>query len=266
MQSEIDKTITFSTDAATLAVFDPECLAERVNARCDWWCGLFAELEEVAEGKVAFISTATDGIFKARITSGDLFPHERDYARERLGPLGLEVKSGRVFIGKGELITGGDHAPEPGSVREGEGSFVEMPPGLYDLWFFSIEWFESSLWWNVNGNKPDDAPADLVIVLTPRTSAFKCLTTEPRLSGLENSFLFPSSTRQVGPAPGLLFTTEVWKSPSGLTLKPGGPCSYKPTLKDFSGLAWRDKISVRVLSVDHVSQTTIVELVEKFSS
>jgi hypothetical protein len=266
MQHEVNRTITFWTDTATLAVFDPECLAERVNAGCDWWCGSFTKIEEVAEGKVAFISTAADGVFKVRITSGELSPHERDYAKERLGPLGLEVKSGRVFVGKGERITGGGFAPDPVHVCEGEGSFVEIPPGKYDLLVISVEWFESPLWWNMDGNRPDDAPADLVVVLTPRTSAFKRLTVEPRLNGVENSFLFASSTRQVGPAPGLVFATEVWKSPSGLTLKAGDPSSYKPKLKDFSGLAWRDKISVRVLSVDHEAQTTQVELVEKLPS
>ncbi len=266
MQHEVNQIITFWTDTATLAVFDPECLAERVNAKCDWWCGSFTEIEEVAEGKASFISTAADGVFRVRITSGELSLHERDYAKERLGPLGLEVKSGRVFVGKGERITGGGFAPDAAHVREGEGSFVEMPTGQYDLLVFSIEWFDSPLWWNMNGTRPHDAPADLVVVLTPRTSAFKRLTAEPRLGGVENSFLFASSTRQVGPAPGLVFATEVWKSPSGLTLKAGGPCSYKPTLKDFSGLAWRDKINVRVISVDHAAQTTQVELVEKLPS
>lgn len=265
MHHEINKAITFSTDTATLSVFDPECLKHRLNTACDWWCGSFAGLEEVANGRVAFISVAADGVFKVRITSGDLASNERDYATERLGPLGLEVKSGKVFVGPGERITGGGFAPDAARLRDGEGTIVDIPPGKYDLLVYSVEWFESPRWWNSDGTRPDDTPPDFVVVLSPRTSDFKRLTNEPRISGVGSTFLFASTTRQVGPALGLVFTTEVWKNPAGLTLKAGGPGSYKPLLQDFSGLTWRDKVSVRVLSIDHQAQTTSVELVKKLS-
>lgn len=262
MKSEINKTMTVCTDSATLAVFDLECLKHRLNADCDWWCRPFAEIEEVAEGKLTFISTAADGVFKVRITSGDLTVYERDYAEERLGPLGLEVESGAVFVGKGERITGGGFAPNAG-LCDGEGTFVDISPGKYDLIAYSIKWFDSPLWWNSDRNRPEDAPPDFVFVLMPRTSDFKRLTKEPRFTEVGDSFLFESATRQVGPVLGLVFDTEVWKGASGLTLKAGGPRSCKPLLRDFSGLAWRDKVRVRVVSVDHHAQTCQVELVKK---
>lgn len=266
MVTEINQTINFVTDTATFAVFDPECLKARLDEPCDWWCGSFAEIKEIMEGKAAFVSTTADGVFKVRITSGDLTPEERDYCTERIGPLGFEVKSGKVFVGQGERITGGGFAPEEATLSNAEGSFVEIPPGAYDIHVYSIVWFDSPLWWRPDGQRPETAPADLVVTIEERSEEFKAPTQELRLCGLGDSFLFESNTRQIGPIAGLTFATEVWKNPSGLTLKAGGPRSYKPILKDFTGLAWRDKVLVRVLTVDHQTQTTEVELAMKLPS
>lgn len=256
----LDATVRFQTDAATLAIFDPECLRTHVGDECDWWCGPLGELPEVQQGVAAFISTAGDGVFQVRITDGDLTPDERDYALQKV-TLGLEVKSGTVFVGAGECISGGGTSPTVSDLS-GLGQLVGLAPGAYNLDVFLIDWSVSPRWWAEEGVHPD-APADIAVLLRQREGVFSGTPDNPRLDALGTNFLFEAGTRRIGPEPGMVLTTEVRKSPTALTLKSCGPCSYKPIMECFTGLEWHDKVRVKVLTVDPVQKTMTVSLVEK---
>ncbi len=71
--------------------------------------------------------------------------------------------------------------------------------------------------------------------------------------------------RQTSPQPGMILKTTVRTSPNGLVLKDPWVC-YTATLEDFGTLAWKDKIRVRVIEVDHDRETMLVEYVSHIES
>ena len=60
-------TIQFSTNTATLAIFDPEALAHRINDDIDWWSDLYEELDEVNLGNLVLIGLRSDGIYTLNV-------------------------------------------------------------------------------------------------------------------------------------------------------------------------------------------------------
>jgi hypothetical protein len=251
--------INFFTDAATLAVFDPLRLNHRLDDASDWWCGHFLELDEVKSGAIALIDLGGDGVFRARITDGDLTSDERDYAAEVVRSLGLEVTSNAVNVGPGECLPGGGS----GSPDVKRGNMLPMKKGVYDVDAYAIQWSDSPRWWNDDGAVPDSAPADIVLTMQERRGQFSQLSVEPRFSRIDDHFLFDSPTRRIGPEPGMILTTTVRKGPSGLTLKDCGPCYYQATLVDYSNVKWKDKIRFEVLSVDQKARVITGKFIER---
>ena len=243
----MDSLVKFFTDTATLAVFDPIRLKHRVTAASDWWCDTFLELAEIRSGVIALVSLGGDGMFRARITDGDLTLDERDYAAEVVQGLGLEVISNSVYVGPGECLPGEGF----GSCDLKRGIMLEIKNGPYDVDAYAIEWFDSPRWWNEDHAVPEHAPPDIVLVIQGRGGPFRQPNAEPRFKELSDHFLFDSPRRRIGPEPGMLLTTTVRKGPSGLTLKDCGPCHYQARLVDYSNVKWKDRIRFEVLSVDH---------------
>lgn len=256
----MDRTFKFLTDTATLAVFDPQQLEHRVNDDVDWWCLDFDRLEEIQAGKIALVSLGGDGGYQVRVTDGELNRDERDYAAELVANLGINVTSGNVFIGPGECLPGGESRFEDYHAQRG--TLFEIDNGAYRVDIYAIHWFDSPSWWTEDHNPPADAPADFVIVIRPRTASIPALESEPRFHGVTDGFLFDSSTRQIGPQPGMILTTKVHKGSNGLTLKDCGPCSYRASLIDYSRVAWKDTIRFKVISVDHEAKEMIGEYIE----
>lgn len=250
--------VRFFTDTATLAVFDPMRLIHRVADASDWWCDNFLELEEIKSGAIALIELGSDGAFRVRITDGGLTPDERDYAAEVVQGLGLEITSNSVYLGPGECLPGGGF----GSPDLKRGNMLTMKKGVYNVEAYSIQWFDSPRWWNEDRAVPDDAPADVVLILQERCGQFSQLDVEPRFSRIPDCFLFDSPGRRIGPQPGMRLTTTVRKGPSGLTLKDCGPCHYQATLVDYSMVKWKDKIRFEVLSVDQKASAMTGRFIE----
>ena len=251
--------VTFFTDTATLAVFDQVRLAHRVADVCDWWTDSFLELDEVRCGAIALVSLGGDGVYRVRITDGELTTNEHDYAAEVIRSLGFEVVSNAVYIGPGECLPGGGFdAPDID-----RGIMLEMKNGVYNVDAYSIQWSDSPRWWNEENAIPDDAPPDVVLVVQARNhDPFRQPDSEPRFRDCGDHFIFDSSSRRTGPEPGMLLTTSVRKGPSGLTLKDCGPCLYSPKLVDYLNVKWKDRIRFEVISVDHKAHSMIGKLVE----
>jgi hypothetical protein len=251
----------FATDTATIAAFDPEVLRSRIGDDCDWWCGDFITLDEMANGDIALVSTGADGVYKVRVTSDALRAAERSYACESV-TLGVRVESGQLFVGAGEELPGaGDTVCRTDSNRRG--FFVDAPAGLYTVEVFAIRWQDSPEWYAAPGAPaPDSAPGDLVLHLSPRQGAFVPPTVEPRVfgDGLD-TWLYPDLTRRLGPEPGMVLTTTVVRRGDALVLKPCGPLSFRPVLPDMTGLEWRDEVKVRVVRVDPLAREFQAELV-----
>ena len=255
----------FFTDAATLAVFDPERLRHRADAESDWWCSGFLQLEEFRSGSVALVGLGGDGAYRVRITNGDLTPDEQDYAAVRCADLGVEVVSGKLFVGPAECIPGGGSGFTPADLQAR--LLLETENGRYDVDLFAIGWFNSPRWWRGDHSVPDDAPVDVVAVLRPMLTPFAGIGSEPHLDFRSGDYIFESMTRRVGPEPGMILTTKVRRGTSSeLCLKECGPCGYRASLVDYSGVAWKITIRLRVLGVDHDAKQIVGEFVEKVAS
>ncbi len=114
------RTFSFTTDTATMCVFDLESLKHRLEDDADWWSVPREEVKEVNAGHALFLGLGADGRFEVVLLDEIPAPQVR---------LGLSVPSGRLFIGAAEEVTG--EGLEPEKVRGGE--FVELEPGPWTL-------------------------------------------------------------------------------------------------------------------------------------
>ncbi|RBP41369.1 hypothetical protein DES53_107200 [Roseimicrobium gellanilyticum] len=109
--------LSFVTDTSTLCVFDLEALRHRLHDDADWWSIPEDEVAEVNLGNVAFLGLGKDGRFDVRLV---------DEVHNGICVM-LKCPSGRMFIGAGEEVTGGELEPE--AVRGG--GFYRVEPGTY---------------------------------------------------------------------------------------------------------------------------------------
>jgi hypothetical protein len=251
---EVEHLVTFATDTATLAVFDPDRLGPRVDDDADWWCvGNFWKLNEVASGEIALINLAGDGVYKVRLTDDQLTANERAYAANCIR-LGTVVTSGWLFVGPGERLPGEGLTTAP-TDPELAGWFCRVDADSYEIEAYGIEWQDCPDWY-----MPEDtehAPPDVVLLLRPRRGSFIVPETELNLFGLSDSsmprsrWLFPHEPRKLGPVVDMVLRTEVVSRRGELVLKPCGPCEYRPVLPNMAGFKVKDQLDVKVLSVDH---------------
>lgn len=114
------RTMRFTTDTATMCVFDLECLKYRLSDTADWWTIRGAELDEVNKGNVALIGLGADGTYSVQIF---------DDIKDPVAEVHIWAPSGRVFIGAGEEVT--SDGLEPEGIRGG--GFIEQSPGACAL-------------------------------------------------------------------------------------------------------------------------------------
>jgi hypothetical protein len=262
----MEHVVLFGTDTATLAAFDPALLAHRLGDDCDWWCENFTALEEFQRGEIALVGLGGDGVFKVRLTDGDLTPDERSYATESLH-VGVVVTSGHLFVGAGEELPGEHLSPSPEDPREAK-FFMRLAPGAYSVEVYGITWTDSPDWYSPPGSPvPESAPADVVLRLNRRESEFTAPGVEPRLFvDVDRGWLFPEEPRRLGPVPGMILRTSVVRRREEFLLKPCGPLSYRPVIKNMFGYEWREELDVRVLSVNHESQEFEAEVVQRLGT
>ena len=120
----MNKTFSFTTDTATLSIFDLVFLKHRVSDDADWWSIPEDELEEVNKGNVLFLNLGEDGQYTVRVV---------DNISENYKSLFLNVPSGKVFVGAGEDTSGGDLEPDGSDYMSGV--FLIMDIGNYEVRF-----------------------------------------------------------------------------------------------------------------------------------
>lgn len=115
--------VTFWTDTATFCLFDEAALAHHFHEDADWWADPNAEVSEVNRGNLLVVDLGSDGHYTAEIGW-------QQNTRETT-PLRAQVRciSGRMFLGPGEDIPGGDVGPDISS----GGQFLALPPGVYTV-------------------------------------------------------------------------------------------------------------------------------------
>lgn len=160
---KIDKTVDFFTDIATLALFDPQVLEHRVNESAYWWNSNFSLLDEVDKGKLTLLHLGSDGDWSARITDGELSKDEHLHLSKQTGPVGLEVVSGSVFLGKGEYLPSKEVSLSQENLEADSGSFVRVKPGKYDIHAHLLFW----------ENIPKENGPDIILTLSERVKDFQ---------------------------------------------------------------------------------------------
>ncbi|MGX5011067.1 DUF6386 family protein [Enterobacter asburiae] len=118
----MNKSINIQTDTATLVIYDLMSLKHRINDDADWWSLPEDEVEEINKGNVLFLNLGDDGNYKVDI---------KNDIGEYTGSLFLNVPTGKVFIGAGEDVTGGDLEPDDSDAISGE--FITLEPGSYEV-------------------------------------------------------------------------------------------------------------------------------------
>jgi hypothetical protein len=112
--------ISFSTDTATMCIFDLAALKHRLSDDADWWSIPRAELEEVNLGNVAFLGLGEDGSYSVTIV---------DHVDGPTISTNINVPSGQIFLGAAEEVTGDELEPE--ALRGG--AFLRIPTGIYNI-------------------------------------------------------------------------------------------------------------------------------------
>ena len=105
------------TSTSTLVVYDLGALKHRLSDDVDWWADPAEELAEINRRSVLIIGLGSDGFYDLDIVEDGGFA--QSYS--------LSFPSGRVFIGPGEMMTGGGDEPAP----QYGGMFLDFEPGDY---------------------------------------------------------------------------------------------------------------------------------------
>lgn len=107
------------TSTSTIAVYDLGGLKHRLNDDVDWWADPVEELAEINRRNLLIIGLGGDGFYDLEIVEEDGFTQRYS----------LSFPTGRIFIGPGEMLTGGGDEPTP---KYG-GMFLDFEPGDYTV-------------------------------------------------------------------------------------------------------------------------------------
>ncbi|MDE1487583.1 DUF6386 family protein [Xenorhabdus bovienii] len=113
---------SFTTDTATLAIFDLQAIKHRKTDTPDWWSIPDDELREMNEGNIAFLGLVDDGIYSVELVDNIENPDVE---------VCIKSPSGEIFIGAGEDTTGGDLEPDDSEYISGKKIFIT--PGNYTI-------------------------------------------------------------------------------------------------------------------------------------
>ncbi|MEZ6189139.1 MAG: DUF6386 family protein [Planctomycetota bacterium] len=160
--------IPISTDLAAVAVFDPEVLAHRVRDRADWWrIGPLAELPELRNGQITIVQTGKEGPFRLVAREGEPTDAELELITGEVGGLGVEVRSGQLFVGASERLPG-DGRGERLSYIPDTGVLLDLAPGRYSLTIHALHWRHLDAYYDDDNEVREDAPPDLLILWGPQ--------------------------------------------------------------------------------------------------
>ncbi len=277
--------INLITDTATIALFDPKALTHRINDECDWWVDS-QTLPEVHQGNMTIIGLGGDGLYKIRVTSQDLTEDEKDFAKYVTQDSGVHVMSGKIFIGAGEEIPGGELTINQGinELSECGGGFIKLPNGDYTIRVYGIEILEISGEPTPEYNDLNKTLPDVVIQILPGKAPISYLKDEPILfNDPDKKYLFNSNRRATMKKmqeernrlrSGSILHGKINKlPPSTLVLREdwgvdrmSWPSGYEVIIDDWKDIKWKDKLVLKVTSIDKknkVIHTDVEEIVRE---
>ncbi len=160
--------IPFETDLGVLVAFDPEVLRPRARDASAWWRDVdAASVPEVAEGRAAILPLGHEGAFRCALRVGAATAEEERLTVGRLEGLGLEVTSGEVFVGAAERLPG-DGKGERILAIPGTGAHFPVEPGRWSLEVRVLDWREDDAFYDEDNEPLASAPADFLLLVTPR--------------------------------------------------------------------------------------------------
>ena len=169
------RSVPFSTDAAVLAAFDPKALTHRIRHPSTWWRKQsVVDVTEVEEGRIALWPLGEEGLFAVRLgleAEAPLADDERALVRGEVAGLGVVVESGDLFIGAAERLPG-DGVGDRVIALPGTGAFLKVAPGAYAATVHVLDVRSEARFFDADGERRPDAPADFVVLLRPREGPF----------------------------------------------------------------------------------------------
>lgn len=110
--------LRFTTDTATMCVFDIAAAKHRLADDADWWSIQDEEIKEMNLGNIAFLNLPADGAYSVEAL---------DASEASETTVLLNCPSGRIFVGAAEEVT--SDGCEPAALRGG--GFLLVEPGCY---------------------------------------------------------------------------------------------------------------------------------------
>jgi len=130
------------TGTATIVIYDLESLRHRLNHDVDWWASPQDEIFELNERNLLIVGLGSDGFYDLEVTEGE----------RGKNAFSLRFPSGHIFVGAGEMLTGGGDEPDAGT----PGIFLDLAPGDYKV---GIERFDDRLRVSIVRSTPFDNAA-----------------------------------------------------------------------------------------------------------
>jgi len=107
------------TGTATLVIYDLESLRHRSDDEVDWWASPQDEIYELNQRNLLIVGLGSDGFYDLDVTD----------VEKGQNAFSLRFPSGRIFIGAGEMLTGGGAEPDVDT----PGIFLDLTPGDYKV-------------------------------------------------------------------------------------------------------------------------------------
>jgi len=150
--------IDFQTDSGMLMLYDPLLVKNEKEFNFNWH-----DYQPVKVGRVSIIGLQSDGVYRLRLTDGELTISEKEIINDELVELGVEILSGQLYItGRGL----------PGQPYDGF-EVHDVEPGLYNLTLYELD----------RTNPQHRDMPDFVAIIKPRTSPFKVSQEQPSFTG-----------------------------------------------------------------------------------
>lgn len=164
----MNQTLDLWTDGAMLALFDPKPFEGQEQK----FPFPLSNDPRVRSGDFAVVGLQADGTFSLRVTSSEPDVREIALLNDSVGPLGLVVRSGRVYA------SGMDLPGEPMKTyaRHGAGVFFNLAPGEYDVVVHEIDLASAA-------EAEQETLPNYVAVIRQRETPFAGVQAEPRFSG-----------------------------------------------------------------------------------
>ena len=153
------------TDLATLAVFDAEVLQHRSRVKGDWWRqGPLASLAEVRDGRAALLPIGKEGRYRLLFRRGEPTELERSLTVGQVSGLGVEVRSGELFVGVAERLPGDGRGGRLSAIP-GTGELYQVEPGRWSITVHVLDWRHEDAYFDEDAEPLPEAPADFVVAL-----------------------------------------------------------------------------------------------------